>query len=236
MPMVRWFVEMMCAGDTMDSCWRAAQRSEMARSWLGLVTVAPLPAAGAIVELCGGKDAQHGLHAVVAEAADLRAEDGVVARALGREVDVLRLAGDGVLLQAHLGDGEAVDDIDGAEGEVDFAAGGEDELRATMSSAPCGSAGSRPTGLPSAAIDELVARAAEGRVGAGIAEVPGELHAGDFDLQGVGSGAGVALAWPRGVGADSEQEEKRGEGEERKVLKRELVDWAMCAAVRRGRR
>jgi hypothetical protein len=80
------------------------------------------------VEVGGWEDAQGGEHAVVAEAADLGAEDGVVAGGFGGEVDVGGLAGDGVLLEAHLGDGEAVDDVLGAEGEVDFAVGGEDEL------------------------------------------------------------------------------------------------------------
>jgi hypothetical protein len=44
----------------------------------------------------------------------------------GGEVDVDGLAGDGVLLEAHLGDGEAVDDVLGVEAEVDLAVGGED--------------------------------------------------------------------------------------------------------------
>jgi hypothetical protein len=82
-----------------------------------------------LVELPGGEDAQHRLHSVVAESTDLRAENGVVTGPRGREVKMLRLARDGVLLHAHLGDRETMDDIDGAEGEVDFAAGGENELR-----------------------------------------------------------------------------------------------------------
>ena len=67
------------------------------------------------VEVGGREDAEGGQHAVVAEAADLGAEDGVVAGDFGGEVDVGGLAGDGVLLDAHLGDGEAVDDVLGSE-------------------------------------------------------------------------------------------------------------------------
>ena len=79
-------------------------------------------------ELVGWEDAEGGVHAVVAEAAELGAEDGVGAGGGGGEVDVDGLAGDGVLFEAHLGDGEAVDDVLGAEAEVDFAVGGEDEF------------------------------------------------------------------------------------------------------------
>ena len=168
----------------------------------------------------------------MAKAADLRAEDGVVARELRREVDVLRPAGDGVLFQAHLRDGESVDDINGAEGEVDLAARGEDELRADDVVCAVRVGGVEADGVALGGRYELVAGAAEGRVGAGVAEVPGELHAGDLDLQGVGRGSGVTLGGPERVGADSEQEEKRREGDEWNVLKRELMDWAVCAAVR----
>ena len=61
---------------------------------------------------CGGRDdAEGGVHAVVSDAAELGAEDGVGAGNGGGEVDVDGLAGDGVLLEAHLGYGEAVDDV-----------------------------------------------------------------------------------------------------------------------------
>src|ERR1700761_3426787 len=81
-----------------------------------------------LIELLGRKDAQHRLHAVVAKAAYLRAQDGVIAGPGWREVDVLSLAGNGVLLKSHLGDSEAVNDVNGVEGEVDLATGGKDEL------------------------------------------------------------------------------------------------------------
>ena len=56
------------------------------------------------------------------------AEDRVGAGSCGREVDVNGLAGDGVLLEAKLGDGEAVDDVLRVEAEVYFAVGGEDQF------------------------------------------------------------------------------------------------------------
>ena len=45
----------------------------------------------------------------------------------GREVDVEDEPGDGVFLEAHAGDEEAVDDVDRAQAEIDFAAGGKDQ-------------------------------------------------------------------------------------------------------------
>ena len=132
----------------------------------------------------------------MAHAADLGAEDGVVAGGLGGEVDVGGLAGDGVLLEAHLGDGEAVDDVLGAEGEVDFAVGGEDELAGDDVVAAVGVGGVDAEGIAFGGGDEGEAGAAEGGVGAGIAEVPDELLAGDFDLHGGEVGAGVALGGP----------------------------------------
>ena len=70
------------------------------------------------------------MHTVVAETADLGAEDGVGAGDFGGEVDVIVLAGDCVLLDAHLRDGKAVNNVLGTEGKVDFVAGGKDEFAA----------------------------------------------------------------------------------------------------------
>ena len=64
----------------------------------------------------------------MAGAAELGAEDGVGAGGGRGEVEVDGLTGEGVLLEAHLGDGEAVDDVLGVEAEVDLAVGGEDEF------------------------------------------------------------------------------------------------------------
>jgi hypothetical protein len=77
-------------------------------------------------ELFGSNDAEGGVHAVVAEAAELRAEDGVGSGGGWCEVDVNGLAGDGVLFEAQLGDGEAVDDVLGVEAEVYLAVRWED--------------------------------------------------------------------------------------------------------------
>ena len=106
------------------------------------------------VEVGGWEDAEGGVHAVVAEAAELGAEDGVVAGGGGGEVDVDGLAGDGVLLEAHLGDGEAVDDVLGAEGEVDFAVGGEDELAGDEVVVAVGVGGVEAEGIAFAGVDE----------------------------------------------------------------------------------
>ncbi len=82
--------------------------------------------ASQVVNSFRGDDAEGGVHAVVAEAAELGAEDGVGAGGGGGEVDVDGLAGDGVLLEAEFGDGEAVDDVLGVEAEVYLAVCGKD--------------------------------------------------------------------------------------------------------------
>ncbi len=211
-----------------------------AHGWASLVSPSAVCARSCsrepVVEVCGGQHAQDGLHAVVAEAADLGAEDGVVAGKFRREVDVLRLAGDGVLLEAELGDGEAVDDIDGAQSEVDLAAGGKDELGADDVVGGMRIGGIEADGIAFGGGDECVARAAEGLVMAGVAEVPGELQAGDLDLKRVGRGAGVALRGPEGVRTHGEEEEERGEAGEREVLECELVDAADARGGARERR
>lgn len=66
--------------------------------------------------------------------------------------------------------------------------------------------------------DELWARDAEGGVGTGVAEVPGELDSGDFDLQGGEGGSGVAGSGPEALGLDGEEGEEDGEGDEGKVF------------------
>ena len=65
---------------------------------------------------------------------------------------------------------------------------------------------------------ELGAGDAEGGVGAGIAEVPGELDAGGFDLEGGEGGSGVAGGGPETLGFDGEGGEEDGEGGEGKVF------------------
>ncbi len=157
-----------------------------------------------------GEDAEVGLHAVVAHAADLRAEDGVGAGGGGGEVDVDGLAGDGVLLEAELGDEEAVDDVLRVEAEVDLAVGGEDELGGEDVVVAARVGGVDAEGVALAGGDEARVGAAEGGVLAGVAEVPGELHAGDLDLERGGVGAGVAGGGPEAFGVDGERGEKYG--------------------------
>src|SRR5580698_8711174 len=77
-------------------------------------------------ELGWRDDAESGVHAVVACAAELGAEDRVGSGDGRGEVEMDGLAGEGVLLEAHLGDGEAVNDVLGIEPEVYLAAGRED--------------------------------------------------------------------------------------------------------------
>ena len=73
-------------------------------------------------------------------------------------------------------------------------------------------------GVAFAGGDELRAGDAEGGVGAGVAEVPGELDAGDFDLEGGEVCSGVAGGGPEALGFDGEGGEEEGEDGEGKVL------------------
>ena len=57
-------------------------------------------------------------------------------------------------------------------------------------------------GVAFAGGDELRAGDAEGGVGAWVAEVPGELDSGDFDLEGGEGGSGVAGGGPEALGFD----------------------------------
>ncbi len=59
---------------------------------------------------------------------------------------------------------------------------------------------------------------AEGGVETRVAEVPGELDASDFDLQGREGGSGVAGGGPETLGFDGERGEKDGEEGQGKVL------------------
>jgi hypothetical protein len=66
--------------------------------------------------------------------------------------------------------------------------------------------------------DEWGAGGAEGGVGAGVAEVPGELYAGDFDLQGCERGSRVARGGPQTLGFDGEGGKEESEEDEGKVF------------------
>jgi hypothetical protein len=164
------------------------------------------------VEGGGGEDAESGHHAVVAEAADLRAENGVVTGDFRGEVDVGGLAGDGVLLETHLGDGETVDNVLGAKGEIDLAAGGKDELAGDEIVVAVAVVGVDTEGIAFGWGDEGELGIAKGCVKAGVAEVPDELHPGDFDLHGGEVGSGVTLGGPEAFGAEGEEGEEEGLG------------------------
>jgi hypothetical protein len=73
-------------------------------------------------------------------------------------------------------------------------------------------------GVAFAGSDELWASDAEGGVGAGVAEVPGELDTGDFDLQGRERGSGVPTCAPETLGFDRKSGKEHGEQGEGKVL------------------
>ena len=169
-------------------------------------------------ELIGWEDAEGCVHAVVAEAAELGAEDRVGAGGGGGEVEVDGLAGNGVLLEAHLGDGEAVDDVLGVETQVYFAVGGEDEFGGDKVVGGVRVGAIEAEGISFAGGDELGAGGAEGGVGPGVAEVPGELDSGDLDLKGGERGSGVASCCPEPLGFEGEGSEEEGEGGEGKVF------------------
>ena len=139
------------------------------------------------------------------------------------------LAGDGVLLDAERGDGEAVDDVLRVEVEIDLATGGQDEGRGEDVVDPARVGGVDAEGIAGAGVGEARLNAAEGVVRAGIAEVPGELHASGFYLERGGVGAGVAGGSPQALGAQGEEREEEGEGSQREVF-----DEGGAAVVPRG--
>ena len=146
------------------------------------------------------------------------AEDRVGAWGGWGEVEMDGLAGNGVLLETHLGDGEAVNDVLGVETEVDLSVGGEDEFGGDVVVGRVGIGGVEAERVAFAGGDELGADSAEGGIGAGVAEVPGELDAGDFNLEGGGIGSGVVGGGPEALGLDGEAGEEQGEGDEGKVF------------------
>jgi len=166
----------------------------------------------------------------VAKTAELGAEDGVGAGGGGGEVEVDGLAGDGVLLEAHLGDGEAVDNVLGVEAEVDLAVGRKEELGGDHVVCGVGVGWVEAEGIAFAGGDEVGMGDAEGGVGAGIAEVPGELDSCDLDLEGGWRGSGVAGGCPEAFGLEGEGGEEDGEGGEWKILDAPEVGWCGVAA------
>jgi hypothetical protein len=169
-------------------------------------------------EFGGGKDPESSVHAVVAEAAELGAENGVGAGGGGGEVDVEALTRNGVLLEAELGDGEAVDDVLSVEPEIDFAVRGKDEFGGDKVVGGVGVVLVEAERIAFAGGYELGASDAEGGVGTGIAKVPGELDSVGFDLEGGEGGSGVACGGPEALGFDGEGGEDDGKGCEGKVF------------------
>ncbi len=86
-----------------------------------------------------------------------------------------------------------------------------------------GVGGVKAEGIAFAGGDELGAGDAEGGVGAGITEVPGELDSGGFDLEGGEGGSGVAGGCPEALGLDRERGEEEGKGGERDVFDADQV-------------
>jgi hypothetical protein len=122
------------------------------------------------------------------------------------------------LFEAELGDGEAVDDVLGVEAEVYFAVCGEDQLGSDLIVGSVRVGGIEAQGVAFAGGYEVRVGAAEGGVGAGVAEVPGELDSGRLDLEGGEGGSGVAGGGPETLGFDGEGGEEEGEEGEGKVL------------------
>src|SRR6185312_15458542 len=129
-----------------------------------------------------GEDAERGSHTVMTKAAKLRAEDGVVAGNGGREVDVDVLPGHGVLLDPHRWHAEAVDHVLRMQTKIDLAAGRKDELAGNEVVGAVRVGWVKANGIAFAGSDEFRLCGSKGGVDAGVAEVPGKLHAGDFDL------------------------------------------------------
>jgi hypothetical protein len=157
----------------------------------------------------------------VAEAAELGAEDRIGAGGGGGEVEMDGLAGDGVLLEAHLGDGEAMDDVLSVEAKVYFAACGQNEFGGDKVVGGVGVRRIRTVeaeGVAFAGSYEVGMGAAEGGVGAGVAEVPGELYASDFDLESGGVGSCVVGGGPEAFGLDGQGCEEQGEDGQGKVF------------------
>ena len=178
----------------------------------------------------GGKNPEGCGHAVVAGAADLGAEDGIVARSGRGEMDVDRLAWNCVLLETHFGDAEAVDDVLRSKAEVNFAVGWDDELRGDEIVGGMAVGGIETEGVAFAGSDEFGSCDSKNGVGAGVAEVPGKLHADDFDLEGGAVGAGVASGFPEGFGADRKEREEESESGEGKELEEGLAaGWGVGA-------
>src|SRR5581483_6870429 len=107
-------------------------------------------------------------------------------------------AGHSVLFESKRWNEEAMNDIDRAQGEIDFAVdrqvhGAGDDV---IFGGCVGSVEANGGLIASRRVYELRVRLAVLAVRSGIAEIPGELHAGDFDGNGAGLRRFKALARP----------------------------------------
>src|SRR3984885_12202727 len=126
--------------------------------------------------ICRLRDNAHvRLHACMAGAANLRAEDGVKAFANWREVDVQGRAGHCVLFQPHCGYEETVNDIERAQLQIHFALDGQHQFTGDDVVSAVLVAGIEADGVAEGGTDELWAALAVGGIGTGIVKVPLEL-------------------------------------------------------------
>ena len=149
----------------------------------------PLRTGGKPCVISGLRDDAHArLHARVARSADLRAEDGIDAFANGREVDVQRGAGHGVLLQPHFGYEEAVDDIERPQLQIDLAIEGEDQFARDDVIVAVLVGRVEANGIAERGVHQLRLARSVGGIDTGIVEVPLELLRNHFNTQSSGRG------------------------------------------------
>lgn len=174
----------------------------------------------------GGKNAEVGGHAEVAEPTKLSAEDRIGTRDGGGEVDVNILAmagvGDGVLFQAKGGNGEAVNYVLGVQAQIDLAIGGEYELGGDEVVGPTRIGGVEAKWIALTGSNEPRTGLAKGGVRAGVTEVPGELHACGFDLECGEVGASVASGGPEALGAERKKKKQKSKCSKGKIFDQTL--------------
>jgi len=169
------------------------------------------PALKPALKLNGRYDTKAGLHAGMAKAAYLGAEDGVNAGCDRGEMDMENLAGNGILFEAHRWNEEAMNDILRAEGEIDLMVYRQDQLTGDNIVLAMFVSWIEAKRITRSRCDDLWPSVAEGRVGAGISEVPLELSSGNFDLHGTGRRAFKAVACPEVLGRDGHGEVEQTE-------------------------
>src|SRR5215813_13004965 len=140
------------------------------------------------------------------EAAKFGTGDLVISNFRGREVHVNDQAGDSVLLEAERRNKEAVNHVDRPQSQIHFTIDRQvhdtaDEIVFRCSVIRIQANGAFVSG---GRINQFGLGSAELAVGAGVAEVPGELHAGDFDGHRSGLGRLKTLGGPDGAAHEIE--------------------------------